>query len=154
MEGFAGPGVEAVVVPTVLTRWCELMAAETSLYLGAYHSSTRRHSKFVILSQDSMPLSISLDATRSALLTRPDVSSFCFAGANRIQVPASCSYGVHLMWKQPLQLKHHQWTVLARRHVAALLDRSAWPQLATHFTENFLGKQGSALFSNTRQRYG
>ena len=44
------------------------------------------------------------------------------------------------MWKQPLQLKHHQWTVLARRHVAALVDKSAWPQLATHFTENYLGE--------------
>ena len=44
------------------------------------------------------------------------------------------------MWKQPLQLKHHQWTMLARRHVAALVDKSAWPQLATHFTENFLGE--------------
>jgi hypothetical protein len=133
--------VEVTAVPTVTTRWCELMAAETSLYLGAFHSASRRHSKFVLLSQDSMPLAVSLDATRAALLARPSVSSFCFAGANRVQVPMSCSYGVHLMWKQPLQLKHHQWSVLARRHVAALLDQSAWPQLADHFTENYLGER-------------
>lgn len=109
-----------------------------------------RHSKFIILSQDSMPLGVSLEKSRVKLLGRPDFSSFCFAGANRIQVPMSCSYGVHLMWKQPLQLKHHQWTVLARQHVAALVDRSSWPRLATHFIENYLGENTTALRASTQ----
>ena len=139
LRGLANEGAEIVAVPTVTTRWCELMAAETSLYRGAFRSEKRRYAKFVLLSQDSMPLT-SLEKTRGRLLARANTSSFCFAGANRMQVPARCSYGVHLMWKQPLQLKHHQWTVLARRHVAALLAPAAWPQLATHFTDNYLGE--------------
>ena len=139
LRGLANEGAEIVAVPTVTTRWCELMAAETSLYRGAFRSEKRRYAKFVLLSQDAMPLS-SLEKTRGRLLARANTSSFCFAGANRMQVPARCSYGVHLMWKQPLQLKHHQWTVLARGHVAALLAPAAWPQLATHFTDNYLGE--------------
>ena len=105
------PHSSVQVVPTVETHWCELMAGMVSLYAAAF--SKPRNAKFILLSHDAMPLS-SLRQTRHVLLERPEVSSVCFAGIKRMEVPYSCSYGVQLLWKQPLQLKHHQWSVLSR----------------------------------------
>lgn len=39
--------------------------------------------------------------------------------------PLPAAYGVSLFWKQPLQLKHHQWTVLSRGAVGKV--RAAVP---------------------------
>jgi hypothetical protein len=90
------------------------------------------------------------------LLQQPDVSSICFAGIKRMEVPHSCrwvcfiaglfrfphlspccSYGVQLLWKQPLQLKHHQWTVLSRRGVGSLLSSRRWKTVQSIFTKYY-----------------
>jgi hypothetical protein len=89
-RGFPLSDVE--VVPTVATRWCELMAAELSLYARAWADTTRSHAKFVLLSHDSMPLQ-PLNHTLRELLRgrRAAQSSICFAGIKHFEVPRSCS---------------------------------------------------------------
>jgi hypothetical protein len=92
-----------------------------------------------------MPL-VGLAAVRTRLLhDRPNVSSFCMAGAARVSVPLTCSYANHLFWKQPLQLKHHQWTVLDRAHAERLAD----PTVLRRARDIFLAEyQGEPLCSD------
>lgn len=125
------------VVPQVHTGWCELMAAEVQLYRFALQDP--RNTKFVLLSQDAIPL-LPRAAIHGRLLSN-DLSSFCFTGARATNVPSMCSYGNGLYWTKKLRLKHHQWTVLSRRHAAKLAwankDQAFWDKLLQVFVDQY-----------------
>ena len=55
--------------------------------------------------QDSMPLVAQPLVRQRLLVDRAGLSSFCMAGAARFNVPAACTYGNHLFWKQGLQAR-------------------------------------------------
>lgn len=126
------PGAR-LVVPAVYTGWCELMAGEVALYRAALLDDPFL-SLFVLLSHDSVPI-VPLDRVLLALLESPGLKSrespnelpsrMCPAGIRGFDVPRSCAYGIQPHWTRQLLLKHHQWTVLNRRHAQRLVDGNA-----------------------------
>jgi hypothetical protein len=68
-----------------------------------------------------MPL-VSFRRAYRTLTRHPESSSMCFAGIAGVDVPLRCVYSMQAHWDQKQQIKIHQWTVLARRHVEKVVD--------------------------------
>jgi len=132
-----------LILPTVATGWCELMAAEVALFKAALEDDPAAE-MFVLLSHDAVPL-VPFEVVFTRLMTpHQEVgllqSHICPAGVRTLEMPKDCEYAIEPGWQRHMLLKHHQWLALTREHASAVSNLEVLKAAVTLFQDSFLGE--------------